>query len=110
MVGDLVHFGDLVRGEEHGHLLAGDVRDQRLQDLLGHRRVEARGRLVEDQQLRAAAQRQQQRELGAHAARQRLDLAVRRQLERAEIALLEVARASAGRTAAVKRIISSTVM
>ena len=87
-----------------------DVRDQRLQHFFGHRRIEPRGRLVEDQQLRAAAEREQQRELGAHAARQRLDLAIRRQLERAEVALSRGRRASADRSAAVKRIISATVI
>ena len=81
VVGNLLDLGDLVRGEEHGHLLAGHVGDQRLQDLLGHRRIESRGRLVEDEQFGAAAQRQQQRELGAHAARERLDLPVGGQLE-----------------------------
>ena len=81
-IGDLIDFGDLMRREEHGHLLARDVRDERLQDFFGHGGIESRGRLVEHQQLGAAAERQQQRELGAHAARERLHLAGRRQLER----------------------------
>ena len=73
-------------------------------------RIEARGRLVEDQQLGAAAEREQQRQLGAHAARQRLHALLGRQLERAQIPLLEIARASADRTSAVKPTISPTVM
>ena len=74
-IGDLIDFGDLVRREEDGHLRGGDVGDQRLEHLFGHRGIEAGRRFVEDEQLRAAAQRQQQRELGAHAARQRLHAA-----------------------------------
>ena len=91
VIGDLVHLGDLMRGEEHGHLPVGHMGHERLENLLGHDRVESRGRLVEDEQLRAPAQRQQQRELRAHAARERLNLPVERQFELAEVALLEVA-------------------
>jgi hypothetical protein len=53
-IGDLVHFRDLMGGEEHRHALAGHMRDECLENLLGRYRIESRGRLVEHQQLRAA--------------------------------------------------------
>src|SRR5206468_6685067 len=60
-------------------------------DLLGGGRIESAGRFVEDEKLRAAAQRQQQRELRARPPRERPDLAIDRQLERPEVALFEIA-------------------
>ncbi len=98
LIGDLLDLRDLMRGEEHGHLLARDVRDERLQHLLGHRRIEARRRLVENQQLGAAAEREQQGQLRARAARQRLHAPLGGSSNAAEVALLEIARASAERT------------
>src|SRR6185436_2451926 len=90
MVGNLIDFSDLMRREEHAHFRARDVADDRLQDFFGDDRIEARCRLVENQQIGAAGEGQEQRELGAHAARQRLDLPARRQVEGAQIALLEI--------------------
>src|SRR4030095_16805241 len=52
--------------------------------------VESAGRRVKNQENRAARERQQQRELRPHAARKRLDLPARRQVEGAQVALLEL--------------------
>jgi hypothetical protein len=60
------------------------------QDLFGHGRIEPRRGLVEYEQFRAATKRQQQEEFGTHAAREGLYLAVQRQLESTQIALLQV--------------------
>src|SRR5262249_8739882 len=56
MVRDLIDFRDLMGGEAHRHAAIGDMADQRLQHLLGHRRIEARGWFVEGQQVGAAAE------------------------------------------------------
>src|SRR5690348_11555484 len=40
-IGDLLHFCDLMGGEEHRHLLAGHMRHERVQNLLDDRRIEA---------------------------------------------------------------------
>src|SRR4029434_797929 len=53
--------------------------------------IEARRRFIQQEQLRSAAKRQEQRELRPRAARQRFDLSVRRQVERATVALLQIA-------------------
>ena len=80
-----------MRGEKDRRLVARDVAHERLQHLLGDGGIEARGRLVEHEQLRAAAQCEQQRKLGARAARQRFHFHPRRQLEDTHVALLEIA-------------------
>ena len=56
MVGYLIDFGDVVRREEHRHLLAGHVSHERLEHFLGDGRIEARGGFVQNQELRASAE------------------------------------------------------
>src|SRR5262245_1099439 len=90
VVRDLIDFRDLMGREEYRHAAIGDMADQRLQHLLGHRRIEARGWLVEDQQVGAAAEGEEQCELRPRAAGELLDLSMKRQLERSEIVLLEI--------------------
>ncbi len=78
------------------------MRDEGLQDVLGHRGIESRRRLVQDQQIGAARQRQQQRELGPASARQRLYPRVEPHVEAPLVPLLEVrapARVEPGREA-----------
>ena len=89
-IGNLFDLRDLMRGEEHRHVLVRHMRHHRLQRLLGHRGIESRRRLVDNQQLRAAAQREKQREFRPHAARESLDLALRRQIEIAQISFFKI--------------------
>jgi hypothetical protein len=98
VIRDLVDVGEMVRREEHGQLFRRDVRDDRLQHFFAGRRIETRRRLVEHEQLRATTQRQQQRELAAHAERERVRVLVQRQLERAQVALLEIVPPAGDRT------------
>ena len=60
--------GDQVRGEHDAELLVGDGLHQVLEELPAGQRVEARDRLVEDQQLGSLGDAQGQGELGALAA------------------------------------------
>ena len=69
----------MARHEDAGafrrHVVGQDV-----EDLLARQGVEAGGRLVQDEQARAVAERAGQREAHAHAARELLDLLVGRKL------------------------------
>src|SRR4030095_2262716 len=67
------------------------MRHERLQPLLRHRGIESLGGFIQDEELGAAAEREQQRELGTRAARQRLHELPAWQLERAAVALVEIA-------------------
>src|SRR5262245_4102601 len=91
MIGNLFYFDDLMGSEKNADRFAADVGDDRLQDFFRRCRVEPRSGLVEHQKLRASAEGQQERELSSHAARERFDLPIERQFERAKVALLVVA-------------------
>ena len=64
MVADSFEVGHDVGGEQHADLLLGHSLHQHLQELPSGQRVQARDRLVEDQQLGPLGQPQRQRELG----------------------------------------------
>ncbi len=68
VVADPFEVGHDVRGEQHTDLFLGDGLHQYLQELAASQRVQARDRLVEDQQLRPLRQPERQRELGPLAA------------------------------------------
>ena len=68
VVADPLEVGDHVRGEQHADLVLGDRLHQDLQELAAGQRVQARDRLVEDQQLGPLRQPEGQGELGALAA------------------------------------------
>ena len=79
--GDVVgHFGDhaeIVRDQQHGGAdLALQLHDQH-QDLRLHRHVERGGRLVGDQEPRAAGERHRDHDALAHAARQLVRIGTR---------------------------------
>ena len=59
VIGDLIDVGQLMGREQHGGAPVRGMANQRLQHLFGRRRVEPGGRLVEHQQIGAAAERQQ---------------------------------------------------
>ena len=65
--------------------------DQGLKHLVRHRRIERRGRFIQDQQIGATTQGQKQGELGPHSTRERLDPSLAWKLEPVDVALLEVA-------------------
>jgi len=67
VIGDLIDVGQLMGREQHGGAPVRGMANQRLQHLFGRRRVEPGGRLVEHQQIGAAAERQQRRQFRAHA-------------------------------------------
>ena len=64
----LLDLTDLMRRKEDGRALAGDVSDQRLQHLLSRHGIQAGGRFVQNEQFRASAKCQQQRQFRASAA------------------------------------------
>ena len=68
VVADPLEVGDQVRGQHDAELVLGDGLHQVLQELAPGQRVEARDRLVEDQQLGPLGEAEGQRELGALAA------------------------------------------
>ena len=70
VVADPLEVGDQVRRQHDAHPLLGVDLHQDLQELASGQRVEARDRLVEDQQLRPLRDRQGQRELRPLAAGQ----------------------------------------
>ena len=65
-VGDLLHLVELVAGDQHGAALVGEVAQQPAQPADAVR-VEAVGRLVEDEDARVAEQRGGQAEALPHA-------------------------------------------
>ena len=70
VVADPFQVGDHVRGQQDAELVLGDRLHQHLQELAAGERVEARDRLVEDQQLGPLGQAQGERELRALPAGQ----------------------------------------
>ena len=60
MIGDLLHFVEQVRREQHGAAFVGDGPDDGAEDVAAHDGIEAGRRLVEDQQLRPVRQGDQQ--------------------------------------------------
>ncbi len=70
VVTDPLEVGHDVRREHHAELLLGDGLHEQLEELAARERVQARDRLVEDQQLGALGQAEGERELGPLAARQ----------------------------------------
>ena len=77
VVADAFEVGDDVGGEQHADLLLGDGLHQHLEELAPGQRVQARHRLVEDQQLGPLGQPEGQGELGALAAGEPTRLLVR---------------------------------
>ena len=71
VVAHALEIGDQVRGQHDADAVLGDDLHQVLQELAPGERVEARDRLVEDQQLGPLRDRQRERELRALAAGQR---------------------------------------
>src|SRR6185437_8587191 len=69
VIGNLLHFRELVRREEDRSALLGSYGDQLPEHLLDGRRVQTVHGLIENQQLGAVADGQQQHQLGAHALR-----------------------------------------
>ena len=67
-VGARLHLAERVRGQEHGHAFLVRLGDQ-LVERAAQRRVQARGRLVEQQQPRPAEQRLGQAQPLPHALR-----------------------------------------
>ena len=67
VVADPLEVGDDVRGEHDAELLLGDGLHEQLEELAARERVEARDRLVEDEQLGALGQAEREGELGALA-------------------------------------------
>src|SRR6185503_6314935 len=67
---DLLDVREVVRRERHRRSVAARLLHEDLQHLLGGGRIEARGRLVENQELGARRERNQQRELREMAARE----------------------------------------
>ena len=63
---DLLNFRNLMRREEYGGAVSG-LLNQALQHLLGHYRIETFARLIEDKELRMAAQVEQKTQLRPHA-------------------------------------------
>jgi hypothetical protein len=68
-IADALDLAEVVRGQEHGSAARLVLADDR-QELLLHERVEARGRLVEDEQLRPVEERLDEPDLLPVAARQ----------------------------------------
>ena len=73
MVADPVEVGEQVRGEHHGHPVLGRVLHEHLQELAAGQRIEVGHRLVEQQQVRALAEGERERDLGPLPARERAD-------------------------------------
>ena len=80
VAGHALDLADLVAREQDRPARAGEV-DHALEELAADHRVQARGRLVEDQERRVGGQRQGQRDLGLHPLRQGLDLPLGGQAE-----------------------------
>ena len=68
VVADPLEVGDEMGGENDAHAVLGDDLHQAAQEVAPGDRVEARDRLVEDQQLGPLRDRQRQRQLGSLAA------------------------------------------
>ena len=68
VVADPFEVGDDVRGEQHTDLVLGDRLHQYLEELASGQRIEARDRLVQDQQLGPLRQPERQGELGSLTA------------------------------------------
>ena len=96
VVADPFEVGDHVRGEQDADLVLGDRLHQDLQELAPGERVQARDRLVEDQQLGPLGQREGQGELGALAAGELPRLLARVQAESLDPAVGLPRRPSAG--------------
>ena len=77
MVADALDVRDDVRRDDDGRPGLGDAVHQQLQELAPGERVEARERLVEQDELRALAEDERQREPCALALRERADLRAR---------------------------------
>ncbi len=73
VIRESLEVNELVRGNEDGALIAPHELQQLREELLARKRIEAGRRLIEDQQLRIARQRQQRGKLHARAERQRVD-------------------------------------
>ena len=89
-VRDGLYVGEQVGGEEDGAALRSDIADEHLQKGAAGDGVEPRGRLVQDQELRVAAERQAELELGLLALGELPDLGVGREAEDADVAVDEV--------------------
>ena len=77
VVADALDVGDDVRRDDDGRTELGDPVHQQLQQLAGGERIEARERLVEQDEPRPLAQREREREPGALAGRERPHLRAR---------------------------------
>ena len=96
-VGQLVGFVEVLRGEQHGRA-AGDDRAHDLPDLVAAARVQAGGRLVQEQQVRSDDDAGRDVEAAAHAAGQLRDQAPGRvlQIEDREQVVRALSRPAAG--------------
>ena len=65
VVADPLEIGDEMGGENDAHAVLGDDLHQASEEVAPRERVEARDRLVQDQQLGPLRDRQRQRELGS---------------------------------------------
>jgi hypothetical protein len=72
LVGEQVGFFQVLRGQQHGHAAADEASDD-VVHVVAAARIESRGRLVEEQDLRTAHQARGQVQATAHASGVRLD-------------------------------------
>ena len=72
-----------MRREEGGASVIASLKLDRLQELAARDRIQARGRLVEQEQRRAMGERERQRKLDPHASRELRDLSRQWKFEQA---------------------------
>ena len=89
VVGDALQVAGDVGGDQDRPLPVRNKFQENVQNLRAHHRIQAAGRLVEDQQLCVVAERHRQRELHLHAAGKFLELLFVRQSKPLEVLLIE---------------------